>query len=237
MSNRNVLKKCAILLIAIFLVSTGQIPASAAATTSSAYEIQSVSAEDALQGNKRHIVAKLSDPGKDEDLRTEVAKGQHPIAVILSCSDSPVPPEVIFDQGLGDLFVIRTPGHVADEVAIGRIQYAVEHLGVQLIMVLGHEKCGVVDATIKSMDDPAHKEGDVCIICGIVDAIKPAVVKAKARDGDLLDNSVEANVNLVAEKVMSSRPVFAELAADGKLKVVGGYYDLDSGAVTLTYNP
>jgi carbonic anhydrase len=278
MSSKNVLKICAMLLIAIFLVSVKHLPSSAAdhsykeysaakedryeknntrikeennkeavkdkethAAASKSHENEVVTAEDALkkliEGNKRYVEGKLSNPRRNSARRTELAKGQHPFAVILSCSDSRVPPEVIFDQGLGDLFVIRTAGHVVDEMAIGSIEYAVEHLGTQLIMVLGHERCGAVTAAVQAVDAPAHNEGEVCNICSIVNAIRPAIEKVKDKHGDLLENSVKANVKLVAEKLRSSKPVLAELVGDGLLKVVGGYYDLDSGAVTLTYNP
>ena len=200
-----------------------------------------VSAEDALkkliEGNKRYVDGKSVNPRRNPARRTELAGGQHPFAVVLSCSDSRVPPEVVFDQGLGDLFVIRTAGHVVDEMAIGSIEYAVEHLGTKLIMVLGHKRCGAVTAAVQSFDAPAHKAAEVCNICSIINAIRPSVEKVKDKQGDLLDNSVKANVKMVAERLRSSKPVLAELAADGVLKVVGGYYDLDTGAVTVTYSP
>lgn len=181
-------------------------------------------------GNKQYIAGKFSTVHSTAARRTEVAKGQHPFAIVLSCSDSRVPPEIIFNQGIGDLFVVRTAGHVADDTAIGSIEYAVEHLGVRLIMVLGHKRCGAVDATVKGGTAPGH-------IASVVEAIKPAVERAKEKPGDPVDNAVKANVKMVAQKLIASKPFLAEKYEDGVLRIVGAEYDLDSGAVELTYNP
>ncbi len=211
---------------------TTQHPASAAASTHEA--AASIGAEEGLkrleEGNKRYVADRMIHKRQNTVRRAELAKGQHPFAVILSCSDSRVPPEITFDQGLGDLFVIRTAGHVADDVAIASIEYAVEHLGVRLVMVLGHKRCGAVDATVKGGEVPGQ-------IGKLVAAIKPAVEKAKGKHGDLLDEAVKANTKLVAEKLKSSKPRLAEVAEEGILKIVGAYYDLDTGAVSLTYKP
>jgi carbonic anhydrase len=198
-----------------------------------------IDAEDAvkrlLEGNRRYIAGKNSATHRTAQRRTEVAKGQHPFAIIVGCSDSRVPPEILFDQGMGDLFVVRSAGNVIDDIAIGSIEYAVEHLGVQLILVLGHERCGAVDATLKGGEVGGKLKY-------VVEAIRPAVEKAKAKGQtthgcDLLCSSVKSNARLVAEKIRRSSPVLTEVVENGILRVVGAYYELESGVVTLTYKP
>ncbi|MFA7403009.1 MAG: carbonic anhydrase [Pelobacteraceae bacterium] len=188
-----------------------------------------------LEGNRRYIAGKNSANHRTAKRRTEVAKGQHPFAVIVGCSDSRVPPEILFDQGIGDLFVVRSAGNVIDDVAIGSIEYAVEHLGVQLVVVLGHERCGAVDATLKGGAVGGKLKT-------VVDAIKPAVEKAKAKGQvsqgcDLLCASVKSNSRMVAEKLRKSGPALTDPIENGLLRVVGAYYELDSGVVSLTYKP
>ena len=132
-----------------------------------------------MEGNTRYVSARLAHPNQTPARRAEVSEGQHPFAVIVGCSDSRLPPEIIFDQGLGDLFVVRLAGHVLNDEALGSIEYAVEHLGTQLIMVLGHDRCGAVTAAVKEGDASGH-------LGSIMKAIAPAVKKAKDRPGDLL---------------------------------------------------
>jgi len=188
-----------------------------------------LSGDEALQklmdGNKRYVVAQLTHPDQNKERIAEVVKGQHPFAIILGCSDSRVPPEIIFDQGIGDLFIIRVAGNITDDITIGSIEYAVEHLGVKLIVVLGHEKCGAVDATVKGGEAPGH-------IKFLIDAIKPAVEKAKAQSGDILDNAIRNNVEIVVNQLKSSTPILKEATEKG-LKIVGARYDLDEGKVEI----
>lgn len=186
--------------------------------------------KDALQkladGNKRFTGSKLIHPNQTGERRAEVSKGQKPFAVIVGCSDSRIPPEIIFDQGLGDLFVIRVAGNIADEIALGSIEYAVEHLGTQLVMVLGHGKCGAVTATAQGGEAHGH-------IGSIVKTIAPAVEKVRGKPGDLADNAIRANVGLVVDTIMTSKPILAKLAGEGKIKVVGAYYNIESGSVEM----
>jgi carbonic anhydrase len=193
-----------------------------------------LNADEALkrlrEGNERFVTNRLLGPNRTPERRKATVKGEKPFAVVLTCSDSKVPPELIFDQGIGDLFVIRTAGNVADRVVIGSIEYAVEHLGAKLIMVLGHKSCGAVEAATKT--DRAHGE-----IRTIVDMLRPAIQKAKDRPGDLLENATKANVRLVAEGLIASRPILSELIKEGTLKVVGGLYAPDTGEVEIIYNP
>lgn len=191
-----------------------------------------LSNEHALQklteGNKRYAAGKPVYPNQTMKRREEVAKNQSPFAVIISCSDSRVPPEIIFDRGLGDLFVVRVAGNIVGDVVMGSIEYAVEHLGVQLTVVLGHNRCGVVDAAIKS--DGFHGSID-----SLIKAIKPAVERAKSQTGNLQDNAVKANVKIVVDQLKSSKPILCELVKNNKLMIIGAFYDLDSGLVdTIT---
>jgi carbonic anhydrase len=179
-----------------------------------------------LDGNQRYVAAKLSHPDQTHARLEELAQGQHPFAVILSCSDSRVPPEIVFDQGLGDLFVIRVAGNIVDNDALGSIEYAVEHLGVKYIMVLGHERCGAVDATVKGGHAPGH-------IASLVKAIAPAVNQVKHEPGDLLDNAVRANVAMVVKKLQSTPPILKEEYEKKELVIEGARYDLDDGSVTM----
>jgi carbonic anhydrase len=214
--------RSAILLAAVLVVSVLAIGAGK--------ETKGVSADQALQklmdGNKRYTKAKLKHPDQDSVRRAEVAKGQHPYAIIIGCADSRVPPEIIFDQGLGDLFIIRIAGNVIDNPGLGSIEYGVEHLNVKLVMVLGHEKCGAVDAAVKGSEAAGH-------IGSLIEAIKPAVEKAKTESGDMLDNAVKENVKMVVAQLKASKPILAEMVEKGKIKIVGARYDLDTGAVEL----
>ncbi len=178
-----------------------------------------------LAGNQRYVAGKPSQDHRDPARRTEVAKGQHPIAVIVSCSDSRVPPEIVFDQGLGDLFVVRVAGNVVGDDELGSIEYAVEHLGPRLVLVLGHERCGAVDATVKGGEAPGH-------VAALVKAIRPACESVKAQAGDPVDNCVRANAARVAAQLKASEPIVAGLVKKG-LTIVAGRYDLDTGVVEL----
>ncbi|WP_378956408.1 carbonic anhydrase [Pelosinus sp. sgz500959] len=179
-----------------------------------------------IDGNQRFVTEKHADINIGQMRREELTKGQHPFAIVVSCSDSRVPPELVFDEGLGDLFVIRTAGEVVDDVALGSIEYAVEHLGVKLVVVLGHEECGAVKATIAGGEVPGH-------IVAIAKAITPAVNQAKMKKGDLLSNSVKANVDMIVAKLNASEPIIKEKIEKDHVKVVGAVYELQTGKVVF----
>lgn len=194
----------------------------------------SVSPEKALkkliQGNHRFVVHRMLHPDMTIQRRVSLARnGQRPFAIILSCSDSRVPPEIVFDEGLGNLFVVRVAGNIADDAMIGSIEYAVEHLGAQLLMVLGHEKCGAVQAAIANQRE-AH-------LASLVDAIRPAVDKVREKDGDqsahFIEDVIHENVSRVVSQLKSSEPVLSKLVSERKLQIVGGYYHLASGQVEV----
>jgi carbonic anhydrase len=183
-----------------------------------------------LGGNQRWASGQAVHPNQSRDRRVEVAGGQHPIAVIFSCVDSRVPPELVFDQGLGDLLVIRTAAHVLDNAALGSIEFGVEELHIPLIMVLGHERCGAVTASVDAVTQNAHAPGQ---IEAVVEGIRPAVVQTSAQAGDRVDNTVRAHVALTVERLRQTGPILTEVQEHGALKVVGGRYDLDTGLVEL----
>ena len=180
-----------------------------------------------MDGNARYVSGKSAHANQDRARRAEVAKGQKPFAMILSCADSRVPPEILFDQGLGDLFVVRVAGNIADSHALGSLEYGAQVLGARFLMVLGHEYCGAVDAAVKG----GHVGGN---IDSILDVIAPAAGRAKADPAktDLLDRAVVENVREVLAAISKRSPALAGMAAKGELKIVGARYDLDSGAVT-----
>jgi carbonic anhydrase len=179
-----------------------------------------------MNGNQRYIHQKRTFPDQSRSRITEVAKGQHPFATILACSDSRVTPEIIFDQGLGDLFDIRVAGNFLDDGVLGNMEYAALELGVPLLVILGHERCGAVKAALDGKAVPGH-------ISTLVAAIKPAVDATKNQLGDAWDNAVRANVKMNVKKLKSASPILAEAVKAGKLKVVGARYDLDSGKVEI----
>jgi len=159
--------------------------------------------------------------------RAELIKSQHPFAIILSCSDSRVPPETVFDEGLGDLFIVRVAGNVLNTEGLGSIEYGVEILGARLIVVLGHQSCGAVDAAMKTIAAKGKAPGH---IQSLVTAIKP-VVEATPK-GDL-ETTTKANVKHVVDALRSSTPILKARVDSGDVQVIGGYYTLDSGAVTF----
>jgi carbonic anhydrase len=195
-----------------------------------ASELSEINADQALQkliqGNRRYVSFKRDYPDQDKIHLKTVAKGQHPFAVILGCADSRVPPELLFDQGLGDLFVIRVAGNILDDGTLASMEFATAELGVPLVMVLGHQRCGAVKATLDGGEVPGH-------ISRLVEAIKPALAGIQDQKGDKLDNAVRANVKMVVKQITASTPILADLVTKGKLKVVGGRYGLDNGVVEI----
>lgn len=183
-----------------------------------------------IAGNERYVARKARHPNRTVRRPVEIASGQHPFAVALGCADSRVAPEIVFDQGLGDLFVVRVAGNIADDVAIGSIEYAVAHLGSRLILVLGHEKCGAVAAAVEVAEKGAALPGH---LPAVVQPILPAVGAVRDQPGDRLDNAIRANVRLVVGRLRSSEPVLKLMAISGKIKILGARYDLNSGFVVL----
>jgi len=206
-------------------------PAKAVATADAQ---KGVDPDDALQmlvdGNRRFTAGETSMPKIDQLRRCETfGTGQHPFATILSCADSRVPPEIVFDQGIGDLFVIRIAGNVADTDELATIEYGAAHLGSRLVVVMGHTKCGAVTAVV----DGAQVKGN---LAGLLDNIGPAVALTKKQNptltgAPLVTRAIRANVFQSIEDLISNSPDLRAMMAEEKIKVVGAVYDIHSGTI------
>ncbi len=182
-----------------------------------------------LDGNKRYAANK---PTLDESAqrRIEVAAGQKPFAAILSCVDSRVAPELVFDQGLGDLFVIRTAGQVLDKAVLGSLEFGVAELHITLLMVFGHEHCGAIKAAMDVLQKHGTAKADIEYL---VEALAPAVEIGHRSGGDVWDNAVRAQINLLVKKLKHS-PILDKAVKKGELLIVGAYYNLETGLVEIT---
>ncbi|MCX5965044.1 MAG: carbonic anhydrase [Cyanobacteria bacterium] len=178
-----------------------------------------------IEGNQRFVAKKRLNPHQDDFRIKEVASGQAPFAAILGCADSRVVPEIAFDQGIGDIFVVRVAGNIASTEDIASEEYAVGVLGAPLLVVLGHERCGAVKAALEGGSFPG-------VIESLVSAIQPAVEASEGKPGDRLTNAVKANVRIQVKRLQKSS-VLASAIQKGKLKIVGAFYDLDTGEISL----
>ena len=186
-----------------------------------------------LAGNNRFARGFATSPRRQLRHFRALATGQHPHSIVVACADSRVAPEILFDTGLGDIFVVRVAGNVVDSAGVvvtGSIEYAVAELNVPLIMVLGHSNCGAVKAAIQQIDAKNALPGS---IDGLVELIKPAVLRSKGRTGDPLNNAIRENVAIGVERLKGLEPIVAPGVRDAKVKVVGAVYDLVTGMVTV----
>jgi len=193
-----------------------------------------ISADEAArilkEGNGRYIDGKPRHPHQDRERRALTAgQGQHPLAAVLTCSDSRVPPEIIFDQGIGDIFVVRVAGNVAAIDEIGSIEYAVDHLAAPLVMVLGHTQCGAVTAVVDGDKLPPN-------VAALVEPIKPAVEKAREDHPDaakdvLLNAAIKDNIWQAIADMLGASPIIRDKIKDGRVRVVAALYEIDSGQV------
>jgi carbonic anhydrase len=187
-----------------------------------------------MDGNKRYVSGQLIKKDLGDTKRKELLKGQKPFATVITCSDSRVPPELLFDQGLGDIFIIRVAGNVVDPIELGSIEYGVEHLHTPLLFLLGHEKCGAVTATVDAKGEP---EGN---IGAILKKIMPAAEKAKKKGGtkeEIVETAIKENVKDVYNDIMEKSTIVKHLVQEGKLKIVGGEYMLSTGKVEMIELP
>jgi carbonic anhydrase len=181
-------------------------------------------------GNKRYVLGRLQHPDQSLRQRKALRPGQAPFATVFSCIDSRVPPEIVFDRGLGDMAVIRTGAQVLDSaIVLGSIQFSVDHLLTPLVVVMGHQRCGAVKATIDAFE---HGHGAPGAIPTVVEALRPAYLAAKKQSGNLLDNMVRAQTRLTVKRLRAD-PVLRKYAAHHPLKIVGAYYSLDTGVVSI----
>ena len=227
-SRREVLSGAAALAAAIATRGAGVGPSTAWADEPVA---GSVSPDEALrrlvEGNARYVSGAIQH--KDFSANREaLAQKQAPHTIVLGCADSRVPPELAFDQGRGDLFVVRVAGNAVDTGLLASIEYAVRFLGSRLVLVLGHSNCGALDAAIKVVEDDAKLPGHLPELIG---ELRPAVLAGKGRPGDRLANSIRANVELNVAELAAAKPILAELVSSGRIRVVGGVYDLATGKV------
>jgi carbonic anhydrase len=180
-----------------------------------------------LDGNRRFAAGVAEHPRQDARRREEVlAKGQYPFAAIVGCADSRVPPEIVFDQGLGDLFVIRVAGNLVDDFELASLEYVVSHLGTPLIAVMGHTRCGAVTAAIAAEDVPGR-------LSAIIEALGPSIEKARAAPGDLVETAARESVKSTVAALKASEPVLRPLVERGTLRIVGMFYDIERGTVEV----
>ncbi|POY37351.1 carbonic anhydrase [Solitalea longa] len=180
-------------------------------------------------GNKEFVHGEFNVHGVDSSLRIGLSKEQHPKAVILTCSDSRVSPELIFDKGLGDLFVIRIAGNIADDAVVGSIEYAVEHLHTPLVVVMGHKNCGAIGAAVADLQKPENEINNHIRV--LTDKIELAIATEKLNEKDFTQKALLSNIIFTVSSLNQSRPVLSEAVKKGELKVVGAVYDLASGKV------
>ncbi len=240
MINKSVFKRSAAVL-GIVALAAGM----AFATSSSA---PAVSPEEALQrlmeGNQRYVENQMTGTKLcDLPTRTSLAKSQHPYAVVLTCSDSRVPPEIIFDKGLGEIFVIRVAGNISDPIVLGSIEYAAEHLGSPLIMVLGHERCGAVTAAVNAKGKSSGSKNIDAIVKVVTPAVKAAAKDCQAcrvdkkcadtKKDEFVECVVDTNARVVAASLTKNSKILNHLLHENKIRIVAAKYDLDDGRVTL----
>ncbi|MFQ5672850.1 MAG: carbonic anhydrase [Nitrospinales bacterium] len=190
------------------------------------FDGQSRNLKKLILGNERYTTGKCIHPHQTLERRREIAKIQNPFATVIACADSRVSPEIIFDQGLGDLFVLKVAGNVLNDMILGSLEYSVQFLSVELIVVLGHKRCGAVNAALSGNSPEGH-------IGSLVEALAPAIEKAKDRPGDVADNVARENVRGVVKQLKESMPILNERVNQEKLQIVGAFYDLDTGTLEI----
>jgi len=179
--------------------------------------------QELMAGNRRFAAGCPEHPRQSPEVRQALVEAQAPLAAVLTCADSRVPPELIFDRGLGELFVVRVAGNIADAAVIASLEYAAEHLGVPLVVVMGHTRCGAVTAAAQ-----ARAAGEASgHLSELIAAIRPAVEQSRGQPGDRIDNAARRHVTRVVELLRSAGPAL------GRLQVLGAFYDLRSGIVEL----
>lgn len=189
--------------------------------------------QDLITGNQRFAKDQVSAPRRRPDDFQALAEAQYPEAVIVSCADSRVAPEILFDVGVGDIFVVRVAGNIiggAGATVKGSIEYAIAELNTPLVVVLGHSGCGAVKSAVQHINKKDKLPGS---IEGLVDLVKPAVSRSHGMPGDPLENAIRANVQLGVERLQGLEPILAPRVKNGTLKITGGVYDLKTGLVTL----
>lgn len=196
------------------------------------------------EGNARYAAETPVRPNQSALRRAEVATSQNPFAVVVGCSDSRVPVEVIFDVGVGDLFVVRTAGNLVEDVCIASVEYAIAVLDVRLVLVMGHRRCGAVSSAVEAtlraeqegrpmQDDDNEVWQPRSYVEGLVLKLQPAVDQVRNSPGDLLENAIQANVNMMVRRLKKRSSIINDAIKENKVRLVGSVYDLDTGQVVL----
>ncbi len=191
---------------------------------------ESVPPEEAFrrlkEGNRRYVSGKPIRPNQSALRREGLLKGERPFAALLSCSDSRIPPEIIFDCGFGDLFVVRTAGNTCNDATIAALEYAVKQLGIRFIIVMGHSDCGLVKAALAEEAQPGK-------ISSIIEQIRPAVDKVKDLPGDTVSKATGENIRMTVAKLSSCEPVLSEKVKSQELMIIGAYCTINNAAVSF----
>lgn len=185
-----------------------------------------------LEGNRRYLAGECAGEDRHEEKRVETACGQDPFAIVLGCSDSRVPPEIIFDSGIGDLFVVRVAGGVVGDQVLGSIEYAAAHLHTPLLLVLGHTNCGAVTAAVSGAEEEGHIGAVLSELCEAVEASKNSCTE-EGGDDELVLAAVKENALMIARRLRESEPILRKLVDDGSLLVATALYDIKSGSISI----
>jgi carbonic anhydrase len=180
--------------------------------------------ERLVEGNRRYSEGRFRHPHLSKARRKEIVGGQTPFAAVLGCADSRVPPELIFDQGVGDLFVVRVAGNVVDDIVTASLEYAAQHLGVRLVLVLGHTSCGAITAALRGEAEAGH-------LASISAALAPAIAEVSPDSADPVAATAVAHARQTAKRLSGCRPVLSRLSETGSVRIVPACYDLATGAV------
>lgn len=179
-----------------------------------------------LEGNRRFVAGKPEHPHQSHEHRTTLLGEQSPFAAIVGCTDSRVPPELIFDQGFGDLYISRVGGSIVGDLAIASLEIGVIAFGIEFILVLGHSGCGAIRATI-------HGQTTAGSLPALAEMIQPAIDEARSLPGDLWTNTIQINARRTARRLVEHSPVLSEAVASGQIAIATGYYDLATGVVSV----
>jgi len=186
------------------------------------------------EGNERYVTDAPFRSAQGRDRRVELARGQAPFCVLVGCSDSRVPPELLFGRGLGELFIVRNAGNTVDTAALGSVEYGVGVLGCPLVVVMGHQNCGAVAAALDVVESNATFPG---VIGEMIQPIIPAVLSVRGRPGNNLDNAVVANAERVASRLRAQSPILQDALEARRLRIVAARYDLNDGSVRWFERP
>ena len=184
-------------------------------------------------GNEEYVAGRINTSGLTVRRRVELAQGQKPMATVLTCADSRVPPEAIFGQGLGDLFVVRVAGAVANPPVLGSIEYAAEHLGSHVVIIMGHTSCGAVKAALDMKTPPEHPEPEGANLESLLVSLRPALSRPQTH-GDPWTSAVYASVDQTVEDLRKSSPVLRKMETEGQITVIGAVYELQTSRVVFS---